>query len=66
MDRLIIMDSDAKAHSLFNFEESHTFGLRYIQIRYRGIIQTAVFSRNLSHILIGRITGNCDLIPMQF
>ncbi|RXM31294.1 hypothetical protein EOD39_7152 [Acipenser ruthenus] len=28
IDRLIIIDSDAKIHSLFNFEQSHTFGLR--------------------------------------
>lgn len=32
MDRLFIMDSDAKAHSLFNFEESHTFGLRVLNV----------------------------------
>lgn len=28
MDRLIIINSDAKIHSLFNYEQSHTFGLR--------------------------------------
>ncbi|KAK3086457.1 hypothetical protein FSP39_018719 [Pinctada imbricata] len=32
MDRLIIMDSDAKIHSLFNFEHSHTFGLRVLSV----------------------------------
>lgn len=66
MDRLIIMDSDAKAHSLFNFEESHTFGLRYIYIKYKCIIKITVFSSNLSHILIGQIICNCDLVSMQY
>lgn len=66
MDRLIIMDSDAKAHSLFNFEESHTFGLRYIYIKYKCIIKITVFSSNLSHILIGQIICNCDLVLMQY
>lgn len=29
MDRLIAVNSDAKMNSLFHFEQSHTFGLRY-------------------------------------
>lgn len=29
MDRLIALNSDAKMNSLFHFEQSHTFGLRY-------------------------------------
>ncbi|XP_041109032.1 protein broad-minded [Polyodon spathula] len=32
IDRLIIIDSDAKIHSLFNFEQSHTFGLRLLNV----------------------------------
>ncbi|KAA0708365.1 Protein broad-minded TBC1 domain family member 32 [Triplophysa tibetana] len=32
MDRLIIVNSDAKIHSLFNYEQSHTFGLRLLSI----------------------------------
>nr|XP_014349915.1 PREDICTED: protein broad-minded isoform X2 [Latimeria chalumnae] len=32
MDRLVIMNSDAKIHSLFNYEQSHTFGLRLLSI----------------------------------
>ncbi len=27
-DRLIFVDTDAKMHSLFNYEQSHIFGLR--------------------------------------
>ncbi|TSP57610.1 Protein broad-minded [Bagarius yarrelli] len=27
MDRLVVINSDAKVHSLFNYEQSHTFGL---------------------------------------
>ncbi|XP_030201530.1 protein broad-minded isoform X1 [Gadus morhua] len=30
MDRLIAVDSDAKINSLFNYEQSHTFGLRLL------------------------------------
>ncbi|XP_062858509.1 protein broad-minded isoform X2 [Trichomycterus rosablanca] len=30
MDRLIVINSDAKIHSLFNYEQSHTFGLRLL------------------------------------
>ncbi|XP_066563701.1 protein broad-minded [Amia ocellicauda] len=30
LDRIIIINSDAKIHSLFNFEQSHTFGLRLL------------------------------------
>ncbi|KAJ8396241.1 hypothetical protein AAFF_G00021080 [Aldrovandia affinis] len=32
MDRLIIVNSDAKIHSLFNYEQSHTFGLRLLSV----------------------------------
>ncbi|XP_078335505.1 protein broad-minded-like isoform X6 [Crassostrea virginica] len=32
VDRLIMVDSEAKIHSLFNFEESHTFGLRVLNV----------------------------------
>ncbi|XP_051511088.1 protein broad-minded isoform X2 [Myxocyprinus asiaticus] len=32
MDRLIIINSDAKIHSLFNYEQSHTFGLRLLSV----------------------------------
>ncbi|XP_061197318.1 protein broad-minded-like [Saccostrea echinata] len=32
VDRLIMVDSDAKIHSLFNFEQSHTFGLRVLSV----------------------------------
>uniref|UniRef100_A0A8C2BN24 Protein broad-minded n=1 Tax=Cyprinus carpio TaxID=7962 RepID=A0A8C2BN24_CYPCA len=32
MDRLIIINSDAKIHSLFNYEQSHTFGLRLLGV----------------------------------
>lgn len=28
IDRLIILNSEAKIHSLFNYEQSHIFGLR--------------------------------------
>lgn len=28
IDRLIVINSNAKIHSLFNYEQSHTFGLR--------------------------------------
>ncbi|CAG5121521.1 unnamed protein product [Candidula unifasciata] len=30
IDRIIIVDSDVKIHSLFNYEESYTFGLRVL------------------------------------
>ncbi|XP_028653624.1 protein broad-minded [Erpetoichthys calabaricus] len=32
IDRLIVMNSEAKMHSLFNFEQSHTLGLRLLNI----------------------------------
>ncbi|XP_022517701.2 protein broad-minded [Astyanax mexicanus] len=32
MDRLIVISSDAKIHSLFNYEQSHTFGLRLLSV----------------------------------
>ncbi|XP_071503621.1 protein broad-minded-like [Diadema antillarum] len=32
IDRLIIVDSEAKRHSLFNLEESHVFGLRLLSV----------------------------------
>uniref|UniRef100_W5NL30 Protein broad-minded n=1 Tax=Lepisosteus oculatus TaxID=7918 RepID=W5NL30_LEPOC len=32
IDRLIIINSEAKIHSLFNFEQSHTFGLRILNV----------------------------------
>jgi len=32
LDRIVILDSPVKAHSLFNVEQSHAFGLRYINI----------------------------------
>jgi hypothetical protein len=28
VDRIVIIDSPGKIHSLFNFEQSHVFGLR--------------------------------------
>lgn len=31
-DRLIAVNSDAKIHSLFHFEQSHTFGLRLLSV----------------------------------
>ncbi|XP_017312018.2 protein broad-minded isoform X2 [Ictalurus punctatus] len=30
MDRLVVINSDSKIHSLFNYEQSHTFGLRLL------------------------------------
>ena len=30
VDRFIMIDSEEKFHSLFNFEQSHHFGLRYV------------------------------------
>ncbi|KAM6964920.1 protein broad-minded [Aplochiton taeniatus] len=32
LDRLIAVDSDIKIHSLFNYEQSHTFGLRLLSV----------------------------------
>ncbi|KAK1795615.1 hypothetical protein P4O66_001110 [Electrophorus voltai] len=32
MDRLVVINSDAKIHSLFNYEQSHTFGLRLLSV----------------------------------
>ena len=32
VDRFIMIDSEEKFHSLFNFEQSHHFGLRYVNI----------------------------------
>ncbi|XP_071784786.1 protein broad-minded-like isoform X1 [Asterias amurensis] len=32
IERLIIVDSDAKIHSLFNYEQSHIFGLRLLTV----------------------------------
>ncbi|NXP77238.1 BROMI protein, partial [Ramphastos sulfuratus] len=32
IDRLIILNSDAKIHSLFSYEQSHTFGLRLLNV----------------------------------
>lgn len=32
VDRFIMIDSEEKFHSLFNFEQSHHFGLRYTKI----------------------------------
>ncbi|XP_048348015.1 protein broad-minded isoform X2 [Sphaerodactylus townsendi] len=32
IDRLIIVDTDAKIHSLFNYEQSHIFGLRLLNV----------------------------------
>ncbi|MFT7802979.1 protein broad-minded [Arapaima gigas] len=32
VDRLIVINSDAKIHSLFNYEQSHTFGLRLLSV----------------------------------
>ncbi|CAL8316051.1 unnamed protein product [Lota lota] len=32
IDRLIAVDSDAKINSLFNYEQSHTFGLRLLSV----------------------------------
>jgi len=28
LDRLVMVDNDPKIHSLFNYEQSHVFGLR--------------------------------------
>ncbi|CAI5684265.1 unnamed protein product [Oreochromis niloticus] len=44
IDRLIAMNSDVKIHSLFHYEESHTFGLRNI------IIDSLSVERN--HVLV--------------
>ena len=33
VDRFIMIDSEEKFHSLFNFEQSHHFGLRYANIK---------------------------------
>ncbi|XP_013412261.1 protein broad-minded-like [Lingula anatina] len=30
LDRLVLVDTDAKIHSLFNYEQSHVFGLRLL------------------------------------
>uniref|UniRef100_A0AAY4BMH9 Protein broad-minded n=1 Tax=Denticeps clupeoides TaxID=299321 RepID=A0AAY4BMH9_9TELE len=32
VDRIIAVNSDAKIHSLFNYEQSHTFGLRLLSV----------------------------------
>ncbi|KAJ7341885.1 hypothetical protein JRQ81_007533 [Phrynocephalus forsythii] len=32
IDRLIIVNTEAKIHSLFNYEQSHTFGLRLLNV----------------------------------
>ncbi|KFQ82599.1 Protein broad-minded, partial [Phoenicopterus ruber ruber] len=32
IDRLIILNSEAKIHSLFSYEQSHTFGLRLLNV----------------------------------
>ncbi|KAM9382591.1 protein broad-minded [Phaethornis superciliosus] len=32
IDRLIILNSEAKIHSLFNYEQSHVFGLRLLNV----------------------------------
>ncbi|XP_076873991.1 protein broad-minded isoform X2 [Brachyhypopomus gauderio] len=32
LDRLVVINSDAKIHSLFNYEQSHTFGLRLLSV----------------------------------
>ncbi|XP_039384714.1 protein broad-minded isoform X2 [Mauremys reevesii] len=32
LDRLIILNSDSKIHSLFNYEQSHIFGLRLLSV----------------------------------
>ncbi|KAK5879748.1 hypothetical protein CesoFtcFv8_022841 [Champsocephalus esox] len=32
IDRLIAVDTDAKIHSLFHYEQSHTFGLRLLSV----------------------------------
>ncbi|XP_053566762.1 protein broad-minded [Bombina bombina] len=32
LDRLVIINSDAKRNSLFNYEQSHTFGLRLLSV----------------------------------
>ena len=32
MDRLVMVDTDAKIHSLFNYEQSHMFGLRLLGV----------------------------------
>ncbi|XP_054029949.1 protein broad-minded [Dryobates pubescens] len=32
IDRLIILNSDTKIHSLFSYEQSHTFGLRLLNV----------------------------------
>ncbi|KAK2153058.1 hypothetical protein LSH36_309g01038 [Paralvinella palmiformis] len=32
IDRIVLVDTEAKAHSLFNFEQSHVFGLRLMSL----------------------------------
>ncbi|XP_036066516.1 protein broad-minded-like [Oryzias melastigma] len=32
IDRLIAVNSDVKIHSLFHYEQSHTFGLRLLNV----------------------------------
>ena len=32
MERLILVDTPAKMHALFNYEQSHTFGLRVLSV----------------------------------
>ena len=41
IDRLVVIDSDAKVHSLFNFEQSHVFGLRSVLHGYSHILLTS-------------------------
>ncbi|XP_013372112.1 PREDICTED: protein broad-minded isoform X4 [Chinchilla lanigera] len=37
IDRLIILNSEAKIHSLFNYEQSHIFGLRLLSVMCCGL-----------------------------
>uniref|UniRef100_S4RUF3 Protein broad-minded n=1 Tax=Petromyzon marinus TaxID=7757 RepID=S4RUF3_PETMA len=37
VDRLILVNSKAKIHSLFNYEQSHTFGLRLLSVLCCGL-----------------------------
>uniref|UniRef100_A0A671QM44 Protein broad-minded n=1 Tax=Sinocyclocheilus anshuiensis TaxID=1608454 RepID=A0A671QM44_9TELE len=65
MDRLIIINSDAKIHSLFNYEQSHTFGLRLLSVLCCNLDSFLLLESqyNLSELLL---QGQRDNVTEEF
>ncbi|XP_059354337.1 protein broad-minded-like [Carassius carassius] len=65
MDRLIIINSDTKIHSLFNYEQSHTFGLRLLSMLCCNLDSFLLLESqyNLSELLLQGQRDNVTELP---